>query len=219
MPAFDVPYAWKPILQAALSTHQAHSLAQFIAREAARGVNIYPAPENRFAALEHTGPDNVRVVILGQDPYHGIGQAHGLAFSVLQGCVLPPSLRNIYKELARDIGLPAPACGNLEHWARQGVLLLNTVLTVQEGRPASHQAKGWEAVTDAIIAHIGARAAPVVFMLWGAHAHKKRFLINGAGHLILEAPHPSPLSAHRGFIGCSHFSAANIFLGSDKIIW
>jgi uracil-DNA glycosylase len=219
MMAFDVPPQWRATLRPALSTPQAHNLAGFIAGEEARGKAIYPALKNRFRALELTSPENVRVVILGQDPYHGQDQAHGLAFSVPVGIPVPPSLRNIYKELASDLGIDVPTNGNLEHWARQGVLLLNTVLSVEDGKAGSHQDKGWEEITDAIIAHLGGAQAPTVFMLWGAHAQKKRSLIVNPSHLVLEAPHPSPLSAHRGFLGCGHFGRANAFLGGRKIDW
>ncbi len=219
MMAFDVPRAWQPILQAAISTSKARALAGFLAGQEAQGRAIYPPRADHFRALELTDPDNVRVVILGQDPYHGEGQAHGLAFSVPVGIPTPPSLRNIFKELARDLGTPAPPCGNLEHWARQGVLLLNTVLTVEEGKPGSHQGLGWEHITDTIIAHLGTRKTPTVFMLWGAHAQRKRSLISNSNHLVLEAPHPSPLSAHRGFLGCGHFGKANAFLGARRVDW
>ncbi len=218
MLAFEVPVAWRAVLTPSLSASRAHGLAGFIAGEESRGKVIYPAVGNRFRALELTKPDDVRVVILGQDPYHGEGQAHGLAFSVPNGVAFPPSLRNIYKELARDLGIDAPSHGNLEHWARQGVLLLNSVLTVEESKAGSHQGRGWEEITDAILSHLGQQERPIVFMLWGAHAQKKRRLI-ASQHLILEAPHPSPLSAHRGFLGCGHFRKANAFLGIRGIDW
>ncbi len=214
---FEVPQAWQDILSDVLSTPRSQALASFVAHELASGTQIYPAKQDWFRALHLTAPIDVRVVILGQDPYHGEGQAHGLAFSVNEICAVPPSLRNIYKELARDLGTVIPKHGNLEHWARQGVLLLNTVLTVEEGKPASHQGKGWEEITDKIIAAIAAQHSPTVFMLWGAHAQEKKPMIDSAKHLILEAPHPSPLSAHRGFLGCGHFGKANAFLKSEGL--
>jgi uracil-DNA glycosylase len=164
----------------------------------------------------------VRVVILGQDPYHGPGQAHGLCFSVPPGVRPPPSLSNIYKELGSDLGLPRPQHGFLEHWARQGVLLLNSVLTVEIAKAASHSKKGWEPFTDAIIAQVNDKTEPVVFMLWGAYAHKKAANVDSRRHLVLKAAHPSPLSAHNGFLGCKHFSQCNAFLvknGFPPIDW
>jgi len=157
----------------------------------------------------------VRVVILGQDPYHGPGQAHGLCFSVPPGMRTPPSLANVYKELGNDLGLLRPNHGFLEHWARQGVLLLNSVLTVEMAKAASHSKKGWEPFTDAIIAQVNAQPTPVVFMLWGAYAHKKAANVDASRHLVLKAAHPSPLSAHNGFLGCKHFSQCNAFLISN----
>jgi uracil-DNA glycosylase len=219
MLAFEVPELWRDILQDVLSTPRSHGLAGFIAGEESRGKVIYPLVENRFSALELTRPQDVRLVILGQDPYHGNAQAHGLAFSVPDGVPIPPSLRNIYKELTRDLGIAPPSNGNLEHWARQGVLLLNTALTVEEGKAGSHHDLGWEEITDAILNHLGQQERHIIFMLWGAHAQKKRSLITGKNHLTLEAPHPSPLSAHRGFLGCGHFGKANAFLADRKIDW
>ena len=179
---------------------------------------IYPAPERVFYALRVTPFEAVRVVIVGQDPYHGPGQAHGLCFSVRKGVAVPPSLRNIFKEIERDLGTPPPMFpvpgGSLVHWAEQGALLLNTVLTVEEAQPGSHAKRGWEGLTDALIAHVAAQAQPVVFMLWGAHAQSKRTLISGPQHLVLCANHPSPLSALRPpvpFIGCGHFGQARAF--------
>jgi uracil-DNA glycosylase len=186
---------------------------------------IYPPRGTRLRALELTPLDQVRVVILGQDPYHGPGQAHGLSFSVQEGVKVPPSLVNIYKELATDCGVAAPGHGNLEHWARQGVLLLNNALTVEAGQAGSHQKRGWEAITDAAVAAVAAKAEPCVFMLWGSHAKKKALSVPGlmeGHHLVLTAPHPSPLSAYQGFFGCGHFSRANAFLaehGRGTIDW
>lgn len=179
------------------------------------GVEVYPKQEDIFNALKYTPYDQVKVVILGQDPYHGPGQAHGLCFSVAKGIKPPPSLVNIFKELQRDLGLAIPTHGCLEHWARQGVLLLNTVLTVEAGQPQSHAALGWETFTDAIIASLNQHTTPIVFLLWGSAAQKKAALIDTRKHVILRAPHPSPLSAHRGFLGCGHFSQTNKILGAN----
>lgn len=220
--AFDVPKAWKTALAPVLQTENTHALASYLADETKNGVAIFPQHKHWFHAIELVRPDEVRVVILGQDPYHGEGQAHGLAFSVQAGIKPPPSLKNIYKELQRDLDIVPPASGSLERWAEQGVLLLNSVLTVEAGKPGSHQKRGWEAITDAVIAHVGGQIPPTAFLLWGSHAQKKRPLIEAAGHLVLEAPHPSPLSAHRGFLGCGHFSAANRFLAEnnrDPVQW
>ena len=207
----SVPPSWREALAPALSTPQARQLGGFLSAEEGAGKRIYPPRGTRLRALELTPLDAVKVVILGQDPYHGPGQAHGLSFSVLPGVKVPPSLRNIYKELESDLGLPRPDHGHLENWARQGVLLLNTCLTVEEGQPASHANRGWEVLTDAVIRHVSAHAKPCVFMLWGAHAQSKRALIDASRHRVLCANHPSPLSALRPpvpFIGCGHFSQA-----------
>lgn len=202
------------------------ALKQFLADERAKGKTIYPRPRDWFAALDATPPGQVRVVILGQDPYHGAGQAHGLCFSVQPGVRVPPSLVNIYKELRSDLGIAPAPHGHLAHWARQGVLLLNNCLTVEAGQPASHQGKGWEKFTDAAVAAVAADRAPKVFILWGSHAQKKAANVPGLGagspHLILRAPHPSPLSAHNGFFGSRPFSQANAFLeaqGRGAIDW
>lgn len=210
-----VPESWRAALQPVLATDKSIALGGFLDREEAAGKVIYPPRGQRLAALELTPLDRVKVVILGQDPYHGAGQAHGLSFSVQDGVRVPPSLVNIYKELESDLGLPRPAGGNLSRWARQGVLLLNAALSVEEARPASHQGKGWEEITDAVIAAVAAQPDPCVFMLWGNHARKKADRVPGlmnSHHLVLTAPHPSPLSAHAGFLGCRHFSQANAFL-------
>ena len=183
---------------------------------------VYPPPKQVFAALDLCPLPQTKVVILGQDPYHGPRQAHGLAFSVQSGTLLPPSLRNIYQELADDIDCKVPEDGDLTHWAKQGVLLLNTTLTVEAGAPLSHQGLGWETFTDAIIRILGQRERPIVFMLWGKHAQSKQAHLDTDHHLILTAPHPSPLSAHRGFFGCKHFSQCNEFLhqtGQAPIRW
>lgn len=183
---------------------------------------VYPAKEHIFNALHYTPYESVKVVILGQDPYHGEGQAHGLSFSVRKGVKTPPSLQNIYKELQADIGCPIPDHGCLEHWAEQGVLLLNTVLTVDEGKPNSHQRIGWESFTDAVIEALNEREAPVVFILWGNHAQAKAANIQADKHLIIASPHPSPLAARKGFFGSKPFSQTNAFLssiGSAEIDW
>jgi uracil-DNA glycosylase len=197
-------------------------LKRFLLAERERGKRIFPKASNWFRALDLTPPETVRVVILGQDPYHGPGQAHGLCFSVPPEIQPPPSLVNIYKELESDLGIRPARHGFLEHWAKQGVLLLNSVLTVEMGRAASHRERGWERFTDAVIRQVNARAAPVVFMLWGSYAQKKAAFVDASRHLVLKAPHPSPLSAHSGFFGCRHFSKANAFLeakGLQPVDW
>lgn len=220
-----VPPSWQAALEDVLSTPQARKLGGWLMAEETAGKRIYPPRGSRLRALELTPLDAVKVVILGQDPYHGPGQAHGLAFSVPEGVRTPPSLVNIYKELASDCGVRIPPHGNLEHWARQGVLLLNNALTVQDGQAGSHQNKGWEAITDAAVAAVAAKLDPCVFMLWGSHARKKAERVAGLAkshHLVLTAPHPSPLSAHSGFFGCRHFSQANAFLkahGREPVDW
>ncbi|MEO7248213.1 MAG: uracil-DNA glycosylase [Novosphingobium sp.] len=227
MPNSDlVPESWKPALGPVLATPEARRLGGFLQTEEAAGKRIYPPRSLRLAALQLTPLDQVKVVILGQDPYHGPGQAHGLSFSVPKGVRVPPSLANIYKELESDLGIARAGHGNLENWARAGVLLLNTSLTVEDGKPGSHSKIGWEAVTDAAVAAVAAKAEPCVFMLWGSHARSKAARVPGLGadshHLILTAPHPSPLSAHSGFLGCNHFSKANAFLearGRGAIDW
>ncbi|MGN7357684.1 uracil-DNA glycosylase [Paenibacillus sp. SAF-054] len=183
---------------------------------------VYPSKENLFQALKLTSYEHTKVVILGQDPYHGPGQAHGLSFSVLPGVRIPPSLSNIYKELHSDLGIPIPNNGYLVPWAKQGVLLLNTVLTVREGQANSHKGLGWERFTDAVIEKLDERDKPAVFILWGSHAQKKGAFIDRSKHLVLESVHPSPLSAHRGFFGSKPFSQTNTFLkehGMEPIDW
>ena len=184
--------------------------------------HVFPPPKFVFNALNLCSLENVRVVILGQDPYHGVGQAHGLSFSVPEGVRTPPSLLNIYKEIASDLSKPIPTSGNLEHWATQGVLLLNATLTVESSTPASHQGWGWEIFTDTVIKTISDKKEHVVFLLWGNYARAKKSLIDENKHLILEAPHPSPFSAHTGFLGCKHFSKTNAYLeehGLSTIEW
>lgn len=207
------PVSWAPIVEAWRASQAGQRLAAFVAERRAQGATVFPATVLR--ALELTPREQVRVVILGQDPYHGAGQAEGLAFSVPAGVRVPPSLRNILKELQRDLGLQPPAHGHLGAWARRGVLLLNTSLTVEQGRPGAHAKQGWEVLTDAIIEALSADDPPKVFMLWGSHAQAKAAPLLAAGrHCVLSANHPSPLSARRGpvpFLGCGHFSAANRF--------
>lgn len=225
MTSSSIPEAWRPALEPVLASRPLRTLGGFLKAEEAAGKTIYPPAGTRLAALALTPLPDVRVVILGQDPYHGPGQAHGLAFSVRPGVPVPPSLLNIFKEQETDLGLPRPAHGHLESWARRGVLLLNTVLTVEAGQAGSHRGKGWELFTDAAIRAVAERAAPCAYFLWGSHARSKTALIREAStgpHLILEAPHPSPLSAHRGFLGCRHFSRANAWLeeqGAAAIDW
>jgi uracil-DNA glycosylase len=220
-----VPEPWRGALASVLATPKSRALGGFLSAEEAAGKAIYPPRGTRLAALDLTPLDAVKVVILGQDPYHGWGQAHGLSFSVQDGVRVPPSLLNIYKELESDLGLPRPAHGNLTRWAEQGVLLLNAALTVEDGKPASHQGKGWEEITDAVVAAVAAKAEPCVFLLWGSHARKKALSVPGlmhSHHCVLTAPHPSPLSAHSGFLGCKHFSQTNAFLsqsGRGPINW
>lgn len=218
--------SWKEPLAEEFASDYMAALRKFLLQEKAAGKEIYPKSEEYFRALDLTPLDKVRVVILGQDPYHGPGQAHGLCFSVQPGVRPPPSLVNIYKELESDLGLPRPAHGFLELWARQGVLLLNSVLTVEMANAASHRGKGWEQFTDAVIRLIAAKPEPVVFLLWGSYAQKKAAFVEsieqGGRHLVLKAPHPSPLSAYHGFFGCRHFSKTNAFLeqnGQAPIDW
>lgn len=212
--AIALPPAWADIVARAVPAARLDALAAFVAAEERLGA-VYPPAAVRFRALALTHPEAVRVVVLGQDPYHGPGQAHGLAFSVPVGVRPPPSLANIYKELATDLGVPRPGHGCLDAWARQGVLLLNTVLTVASGRAGSHAGRGWEAVTDAIVAHVAAGPRPVAFLLWGGHAQAKADAVPALAdprHLVLRSVHPSPLSARRGFFGSRPFSRINAFL-------
>ena len=203
---------WLSLLKEQFESEYMDRLRHFLLNEKKAGREIYPPSGEWFAALEATPPDEVKVVILGQDPYHGPGQAHGLSFSVRGGQRIPPSLQNIFSELASDLGCEPPSHGDLSSWAEQGVLMLNSVLTVERGRAGSHQGKGWERFTDAVIRAISRRPLPVVFLLWGAQAQRKGATIDTRRHCVLAAPHPSPLSAHRGFLGCRHFSTANQFL-------
>lgn len=207
-PEFDQPYM--------------QSLKAFLLERKASGAEIYPPGDCIFNALNSTPPSGIRVVILGQDPYHGPGQAHGLCFSVRPGVRVPPSLVNIFKELRDDIGFTIPRHGCLQRWADHGVLLLNAVLTVERGRAGAHQGKGWERFTDRVVEVVNSGNRPVVFMLWGSQAQRKGASIDRSRHLVLTAPHPSPLSAHRGFFGCKHFSRANRWLegqGMAPVDW
>ena len=222
----DIPESWRPALEPALTSAEARKLGGWLRAEEGAGKVVYPPRGSRLTALALTPLEAVRVVILGQDPYHGPGQAHGLAFSVQDGVKIPPSLVNIYKELESDLGLPRPPHGNLTRWAEQGVLLLNNTLTVEAGKAGSHAGRGWDAITDACVAAVAERGEPAVFILWGSHARKKasRVLALGksAQHLVLTSPHPSPLSAHNGFFGSAPFSQANAFLqahGRGEVDW
>lgn len=221
-----IPASWAEALAPALASPDACALDRWLGDQDDAGRTVYPPREERFAALALTPLDEVKVVVLGQDPYHGPGQAHGLAFSVPDGMRLPPSLRNIYKELESDLGVPARQDGDLTRWATQGVLLLNTSLTVEAGKAGSHAGRGWEAITDACVRAVAVRPVPSVFVLWGGHAQQKARRIPelnaGSPHLVIESPHPSPLSAYRGFFGSRPFSRANAFLrdrGRDPIDW
>lgn len=205
---FDQPYMQK--------------LRQFLVDEKSQGKIIYPAGKNWFSAFNNTPFDQVKVVVLGQDPYHGPGQAHGLCFSVLPGVATPPSLRNIYQELHSDLGLIEPDHGCLTPWAQQGVLLLNATLTVEQGKAGAHQGRGWERFTDRAVQELNSQREGLVFLLWGSYAQKKGAIIDTERHLVLKAPHPSPLSAYRGFLGCKHFSKTNEYLkarGLTPIDW
>ncbi len=209
--------SWKTPLAGEFDAPHMQKLRQFLVDRKAAGARIFPKGSEYFRALDLTPLDQVRVVILGQDPYHGEGQAHGLCFSVKPGVRTPPSLVNIYKELGTDLGIKPARHGFLEHWAEQGVLLLNSVLTVEMGQAAAHQGKGWELFTDVVIRLVNAKSEPVVFMLWGAYAQRKAAFVDSSRHLVLKAPHPSPLSAHNGFFGSRHFSQANAFLESKGL--
>lgn len=205
---------WSDHLKPHFLTPGFQSLCQFVEQQRASHI-VYPAVEHVFTAFRMTPYSSVRVVILGQDPYHGPGQAHGLSFSVEETVQLPPSLRNIYRELAEDVGCPVPTTGNLSDWARQGVFLLNTVLTVRDAEAHSHRRRGWEAFTDEVIGKLNSHPHPIVFLLWGKPAEKKTRLIDPSRHIVISSPHPSPLSAHRGFFGSRPFSQANAALQSN----
>ena len=212
---------WKELLRDEFSKPYFDSLVDFVKGEYSSGV-VYPSGANIFRAFDKCPFDKLKVVIIGQDPYHGPGQANGLCFSVGEGVAFPPSLQNIFKEVAADIGTPIPASGELDRWAEQGVLLLNSVLTVREHCAASHAGRGWEQFTDAVVRAVAERKEGVVYMLWGSYAQKKGAIANPTKNLILKAVHPSPLSAYRGFFGCKHFSQANQYLqqiGKTPIEW
>jgi uracil-DNA glycosylase len=214
--------SWARVLSPEFDQPYMAELKQFLVEEKAAGRIIYPAGSLIFNALNSTPLENVKVVILGQDPYHGPGQAHGLSFSVLPGIPLPPSLRNIFKEVHDDLGLPMPDHGCLQPWADQGVLLLNATLTVERGKAGSHQGHGWEGFTNRVIEVVNSHRSGVVFMLWGSFAQQKAELVDPQKHCVLSAPHPSPFSARRGFFGCRHFSKANHWLqeqGATPINW
>jgi len=218
--ADTVPESWRAALEPVLALPESRRLGGWLRAEEESGRTIYPPRGQRLRALDLTPLDEVKVVILGQDPYHGPGQAHGLCFSVPDGVPVPPSLVNIYKELESDLGIARRPTGNLEHWARQGVLLLNNSLTVEAGKAGSHAGKGWDAITDAAVAAVAERASPSVFILWGNHARKKALNVPQLGdnsiHLVLASPHPSPLSAHSGFFGSRPFSKTNEFLNAKR---
>lgn len=208
----ELESSWRKRLQADLDSEYMAQLRDFLREQKALGKTVYPAADKTFAALNAAPFDSVKVVILGQDPYHGPGQAHGLCFSVMRDIQVPPSLRNIYKELASDVNFVPPTHGCLIEWARQGVLLLNSVLTVEESLAASHKGKGWERFTDSIVNHLNDEAESIVFILWGNYAQKKGAMIDRERHLVLQSAHPSPLSASRGFYGNHHFSKSNEYL-------
>ena len=214
--------SWKAVLQSEFEQDYMRQLRAFLLAEKQAGQTIYPPGPEIFAALDATPFDQTRVVIIGQDPYHGPNQAQGLCFSVRQGVAVPPSLQNIYKEMASDLNVPIPAHGDLSAWARQGVLLLNAVLTVRAGQANSHQGKGWEAFTDKVIASLNEQRQNLVFILWGSYAQKKGSMIDRDRHFVIRSPHPSPLSAHRGFFGSQPFSRCNQYLrqtGQQEINW
>ncbi len=212
---------WKAILADEFSKPYFEQLTEFVKSEYAAG-EVFPKGKNIFRAFDKCPFDSLKVVIIGQDPYHGVGQANGLCFSVADGVPFPPSLQNIFKEVASDTGAPIPTSGELDRWAEQGVLLLNAVLTVRAHQPASHAGRGWEQFTDAVVRAIAERKSGVVYMLWGSYAQKKGAIANPANNLILKSVHPSPLSSYRGFFGCRHFSQANAYLrsiGKSEIVW
>jgi len=220
--AIKLNASWRQKLDDQFQADYMQALRQFLLAEKALGKHIFPPGDEIFSALNVTEFDAVKVVILGQDPYHGPGQAHGLCFSVKPGVQVPPSLKNIYKELQADVDFEAPSHGCLQDWAQQGVLLLNAVLTVQAGQAASHQGKGWERFTDAIVGLLNKEREGLIFMLWGSYAQKKGAIVDRDRHLVLQSPHPSPLSASRGFFGNHHFSRANSYLeskGKRAIDW
>lgn len=211
----QIESSWKAVLSEEFSQPYFKELTDFI-RQQYQTTTVYPAPKNIFAAFAHCPFNQVKVAIIGQDPYHGAGQANGLCFSVADHMAIPPSLQNIYKEIHTDLGLPIPTTGNLVHWADQGVLLLNATLTVQAGRAGSHQGKGWERFTDAVIQLLSDQTTGLVFLLWGNYAKQKGAMIDRKKHHVLTAAHPSPFSANNGFFGCKHFSQTNQWLRQQK---
>ena len=222
MSTIQLESSWLAALADEFQQPYMRALKDFLQQEKRGGASVFPPGPEIFNAFDHTPLPKVKVVILGQDPYHGPGQAHGLCFSVRPGVAIPPSLQNIYKEIQRDLGIAPPGHGNLTAWADRGVLLLNSVLTVAANSAASHRGKGWETFTDRVVEVVNRERENVVFMLWGSYAQRKGGVIDSQRHCVLKAPHPSPLSAHRGFIGCGHFSAANAYLqahGQAPIDW
>lgn len=213
-----LPHAWDQLVREETRQEYFTRLTDFVRDQRARGVVVYPPEDQVFNAFRLTSPEQVKVVILGQDPYHGPDQANGLAFSVARGVSIPPSLRNIFRELQADLQIPAPVHGDLGSWAKQGVLLLNTVLTVEQATAHAHKGQGWERFTDRVISKLSALPQPVVFLLWGGPARKKTALIDSRNNAVLQAAHPSPLSAHRGFFGCRHFSKANAILRQHALV-
>ena len=218
-----IEQSWRDALSDILTEEYMHTLSKKVrSLYLDGGGNIYPEPKNLFRAFDTCPFNEVSVVILGQDPYHGAGQAHGLSFSVPEGRRPPPSLQNIFKEIQNDVGVEPPQGGDLTHWAQQGVFLLNAILTVAAGQPASHRGLGWERFTDEVIRLLSERREHLVFMLWGSYARQKQGLIDSGKHLVLTAPHPSPFSAANGFFGCRHFSSANAYLreyGKQEVVW
>lgn len=217
----NIEGSWRDLLRNEFDQPYFHQLAEFV-RSEYNSQKVFPPGSQIFQAFEASPVDNIKVVILGQDPYHGPNQAHGLCFSVNEGVPIPPSLVNIFKEIQNDLGKSPPTNGNLSRWAQQGVLLLNATLTVRKGSPGSHQNQGWETFTDAVIKNISDTHEHIVFMLWGAYAQNKGAVINRTRHLVLASPHPSPFSAHRGFLGNKHFSKCNAYLekqGKSAIEW
>lgn len=213
--------SWKAVLKEEFEKDYFRNLTAFVRKEYEEN-RVYPPGRQIFAAFEHSPFDKVKVVILGQDPYHGVGQANGLCFSVSDGISFPPSLQNIFKELNSDTGVAVPSSGNLERWAEQGVLLLNTILTVRESQPGSHQNKGWEFFTEAVIKKLSDQKQKLIFILWGAYAQRKGAVIDRSKHYVIQSPHPSPLSAHRGFFGSRPFTKTNDILkslGKEEIRW
>jgi uracil-DNA glycosylase len=218
----EIEISWKNMLKEDFNSPYFAELKEFLINEKRAGQIVFPPGKEIFNAFNNTPFDKVKVVILGQDPYHGPGQAHGLSFSVTDGQLFPPSLQNIFKEIRDDLNIPIPKTGNLEKWSKQGVLLLNATLTVRANQPGSHQKKGWENFTDSVIRNLSSRRSGIIFILWGKFAQAKDVLIDTTKHFILKAPHPSPLSAYSGFFGCKHFSRTNEILtreGQTPIDW